>query len=291
MLAPCKKSYVQPRQHIKKQRHYFADKGPSSQSCGFSSSDVWMWELVHNESWVLKNRCFWTVVLDKTLESPWTARRSSRSILEEINPEYSLEGLMLKLKLQYSGHLMQKLTHWKRPSCWERLKAGGEVNNRGWHGWIAPLTQWTWVWANSGSWWWTGRPGVLQSMGLQRVGHNLVTELNWMPKRYHFKYTNATTKNSVLQKLECRAWRQGVLPVISSVTTGNLLYLIRLYFLICKMRRLNKIISMTSSDQFFPYSIPNNLVNQIHQQIVFVPWYILYSKHFCLYFFHLQWIK
>ena len=74
----------------------------------------------------------------------------------------------------------KELTHLKRPWCWERLKAGGEGDNRGWDGWMASPTQWTWVWVNSGSWWWTGKPGVLQSMGSQRVGHNWVTELNWI---------------------------------------------------------------------------------------------------------------
>ena len=88
-----------PRQHIKKQRHHFANKGPSSQSFGFSRGHVWMWELDYKESWVPKNWCFWTVVLEKTLRVPWTARRSNQSILKEISPEYSLEGLRLKLKL------------------------------------------------------------------------------------------------------------------------------------------------------------------------------------------------
>ena len=73
----------------------------------------------------------------------------------------------------------EKLTHWKRPWCWERLKAGGEGDDRGWDGWKAPLTRWTWVWGNSRSWWWTGRPGMPQSMRSQRVGHNWATELNW----------------------------------------------------------------------------------------------------------------
>ena len=73
----------------------------------------------------------------------------------------------------------EELTHWKRPWCWERLKVGREGDDRGWDGWMASLTQWTWVWVNSGSWWWTGRPGVLQSMGLQRFRHDWVTELNW----------------------------------------------------------------------------------------------------------------
>ena len=73
----------------------------------------------------------------------------------------------------------EELTPWKRPWCWKRLKAGGEVDKRGWDGWMASPTQWTWVWVSSGSWWWTGKPGVLQSMGSQRVEHNWVTELNW----------------------------------------------------------------------------------------------------------------
>ena len=108
MLAPWKKSYDQARQHIKKQRHYFANRGLSSQSFGFSSSHVWVWELDHKEGWVPNSWCFWTVVLEKT-ESPWNARRSNQSILKEIRPEYSLEGLILKLNLQYFGHLMQRI--------------------------------------------------------------------------------------------------------------------------------------------------------------------------------------
>ena len=95
--------------------------------------------------------------------------------IQEISPEYSLEGLMLKLKLQYFGHLMRRTAHWKRPWCWERLKAGGEGDDRGWNGWMASPTQWTWVWASSGSRWCTGKPSIVQSMGLQRVGHDWVT--------------------------------------------------------------------------------------------------------------------
>ena len=101
-----KKSYDLPRQHIQKQRHYFANKGLSSQSSGFSSNHVWMWDLDYKESWALKNWCFWTVVLEKTLESPLDCKEIQQSILKEISPEYSLEGLMLKLKLWYFGHLM-----------------------------------------------------------------------------------------------------------------------------------------------------------------------------------------
>ena len=132
MLAPWKKSYDKHRQCIKKQRHHFADKGPNSQSCSFSSSHVQMWELGHKEDWVLENWCFWIVVLEKTLESSWTATRSNQSILKEINPEYSLEWLLLKLKLQYFGHLMQRANSWNRPWCWERLKAKGEGGSQRW---------------------------------------------------------------------------------------------------------------------------------------------------------------
>ena len=121
----------------------------------------------------------WTVILEKTLESPLTVSRSNQPILNEINPEYSLEELMLKLKLQYFATCCEELTHWKRPWCWERLKAGGEEGDRGWDGCMASLTQLTWVWAGSRCWWWTGKSGMLQSMGSQIVRHNWATELPW----------------------------------------------------------------------------------------------------------------
>ena len=114
----------------------------------------------------------------KLLRVPWTARRSSQSILKEISPEYSLEGLMLKLKLQYFGHLMRRADSLEKPWCWKRLKAG-EGDDRGWDGWMASLTKCTCFGVSSRSWWWTGRPGVLQSMGSQRVGHDWATQLNW----------------------------------------------------------------------------------------------------------------
>ena len=131
----------------------------------FSSNHVWMWELDYKESWASKNWCFWTVVWRRLLRVPWTARRSNQFILKKISPEYSLEELMLKL-INTLATWCEELTHWKRPWCWERLKAG-EGDDRGWDGWMASPTKWTWVWVNSGSWWWTGRPGVLQSMGSQ----------------------------------------------------------------------------------------------------------------------------
>ena len=163
------RKHDQTRQHFKKQRRYFANKGPSSQSDGFSSSHVWMWELDSKESWELKKWCFWTVVLEKTLESPLDCKEIQPDHSKGISPEYSLEGLMLNLKLQYLATWCEELTHLKITWCWERLKRGGEGGDRGWDGWMASPTQWTWVWVNSGSWQWTGRPGVLQHMGSQRV--------------------------------------------------------------------------------------------------------------------------
>ena len=115
---------------------------------GFSGGLVWMWELYRKEGWAPKNWCFWIVVLEKILWVPWTARRSSQSVLKKINPEYSLEALMLKL--QYFGHLMQRSDGLESLWCWERLRAGGEAGDRGWDGWMTSSTQWTWVWANSG---------------------------------------------------------------------------------------------------------------------------------------------
>ena len=118
----------------------------------------------------------------RLLRVPLTARRSNQSILKEISPEYSLEGLMLKLNSNTSATWCEELTHLKRPWCWERRKAGGEGDDRAWDEWMASLTQWTWVWVNSGSWWWTGRPGVLQFMRSQRVRHNWGTELKCSEK-------------------------------------------------------------------------------------------------------------
>ena len=138
MLAPWKKSYDQPRQHIKKQRHYFAKKGPSSQSYGFSSGHVWMWHLEYKESWAPKNWFVWTVVWRRLLRVTWIARRSNRSILKEFSPEYSLKGLMLKL--QYLATWYEELTPLNRPWCWERLKARIEGDDRRRDGWMAWMT-------------------------------------------------------------------------------------------------------------------------------------------------------
>ena len=140
-----------------------------------------------HESWTIKKAERWRIdafelwCWRRLLRVPWTASRSNQSILKEISPEYSLEGLMLKLKLQYFGHLMGRTNSFEKTLMLVfQLKARGEEDDRGWDSWLPSPTQWTWVWVDSGSWWWIGRPGVLQFMGSQRVRHDWVTELNWM---------------------------------------------------------------------------------------------------------------
>ena len=127
-----------------------------------------MWELDHKEGWVLKNWCFWIVVMEKTLESPLDYKK-----IKPINPKGNQPWIFIGRSdrwSQSSNTLVtwcEELTHWKRPWCWERLKAGGERDDRGWDNWMASLTQWTWVWASSGRWWRTGKTGMQQSMGSQ----------------------------------------------------------------------------------------------------------------------------
>ena len=119
----------------------------------------------------------------RLLRVPWTARRSNQSILKEISPGCSLEGLMLKVKFQYFGHLMQIVDSLEKTLSWEGLGAGGEGDDRGWDSWMATPTRWTWVWVDSGSCW-TGRPWVLRFMGLWRVGHDWATEVKWTELNY-----------------------------------------------------------------------------------------------------------
>ena len=129
-----------------------------------------IWTIKKTECWKIDAFELWC--WRRLLRVPWTTRTSNQSILKEIGPGCSLEGLMLKLTLQYLATWYKELIHLKRPWCWERLRAGGEGDIRGLDGWMASPTQWTWVWVDSGSWWRTRRPGLLQFMGLQRVGHD-----------------------------------------------------------------------------------------------------------------------
>ena len=126
-----------------------ADKGPYSQSCGFSSSYVWMWELNHQEAWLLKNLCFQIVVLEKTLESPLDCKETKPVKPKENQPWIFIGRTCWSWSSKTLAIWWKGLTHWKRPWCWERLKTGGEGGNRGWDDWMSSLTQWTWIWANS----------------------------------------------------------------------------------------------------------------------------------------------
>ena len=167
---------------ILKSRHYFANKVKASLVKAMVSAVV----MYGCESWLRKRAerqridAFELWCWRRLLRVPWTARRSNQSILKEISPEYSLEGLDAETETPNTlATWCEELAHLKRSWCWERLKTGGEWDDRGWDSWMASLTWWTWVWASSGSWWWTGKPGVLQSMGPYRVGHDWETELNW----------------------------------------------------------------------------------------------------------------
>ena len=136
-----------------------------------------MWELDGEESWAPKNWCFWTVVLEKTLESPLDCKE-----IKPVNPKGGHCWIFIgRTDAEAEDPILwpsNSKTHWKRPWWWERLKAG-KGDDRGWDTWMVSLTLWTWVWASSGSWWWTGKHGMLQSMGSQRLRHDWETELNW----------------------------------------------------------------------------------------------------------------
>ena len=138
------------------------------------------------ESWTIKKAEHWRTdafelwCWRKLLRVPWTARRSNQSILKEISPEYSLEGLMLKLKFQYFGYLMWRTDSLEKTLMLGKIEAGGAGDDRGWDGWMASLTRWTWVWASYRNWWWTGKPGELQATGSQsRTWLSNWIELTW----------------------------------------------------------------------------------------------------------------
>ena len=166
------------RQHIKKQRHYLLTKVCLVKAMVFSSSHVWLWELDYKESWAQKNWCLWTVVLEKTLESPFDCKE-----IQPVHPKGDTSWVFVgrtdveaETPLLWPPHGKSYL---KRPWCWEWSRAVGKGNRAGWDGWMASPTQWTWIWVDSECWWWIGRPGMLQFMGLQRVRHDWATELNW----------------------------------------------------------------------------------------------------------------
>ena len=151
---------------------------------GFSSGHVWMWELDYKESWAPKNWCFWTVVLEKTLESPLECKEIQPVHYKGDHPWVFIGRTDVEVwNPKALATWCEELTHLKRPDAgkdWEQEEKGITED---WDGWMASPTQWTWVWVNSGSWWWTGRPGVLRFMGSQRVRHNWATELNWTEEK------------------------------------------------------------------------------------------------------------
>ena len=173
LTSAWKKNYDKPKQHIIKQRHHFANKAM-----------VFLVVMYGCESWTIKKAecrrmdAFELWCWRRLVRVPWTARISNQSILKDISPEYSLEGLRLKLKLQYFGHLMQRADSWGKTPMLGKTEAGGEGDDRGWVGWMASLTQWTWVWVSSGSWWWTGKPGMLQWWGHKEL--DMTEWLNWL---------------------------------------------------------------------------------------------------------------
>ena len=180
MFTPWKKSYDKPRQHTKKQRHYLLTKVLLVKDLVFP---VVMYGC---ESWTIKKAehrridAFELWCWRRLLRVPWTPRRSNQSILKESVLNIYWKVWWWSWNSNTLATWCEELTHWIKHWSWESLKVEGEGDDRGWDGWMASPTQWTWVWASSRSWWWTGIPGMLPSMGLQRVGHNWVTELNWL---------------------------------------------------------------------------------------------------------------
>ena len=181
MLTPWKERYDQPRCILKSRNLTLPTKVHLVKAMVFP---VVMYGC---ESWTIKKAEHWWIVTfelcswRRLLRVPWTERRCNQSILKEISPGCSLERLTLKLKFQYFGHLMWRADSFEKTLMLGKIEGRRRRDNRGWDGWMAsPPTQWTSVWVGSGSWWWTGKPGVLQSMASQRVGHKWVTELtNW----------------------------------------------------------------------------------------------------------------
>ena len=183
MLTPWKESYDQLRQHIRKQRRCFANKA-KDKPC-LVKAMVFQVVMCGYESWTIKKAehriidAFELWCWRRLLRVPWTARRSNQSILKEISPGFHWKDWCWSWNFNPLATWCKELTHWKRPQCWERLRARGEGDNRGWDVWMASPTRRTWVWVDSGRWWWTERPGMLQFMGSQSVRHDWATEPNW----------------------------------------------------------------------------------------------------------------
>ena len=180
MLVPLKKNYDKPRQPIKKQRHYLVDKVHLVKAMIFSSSHVWMSELDHKESWALKNWCFWIAVLEKTLESP-LGFKEIQPVHSKVNQPWMFIGRAdadAEAPIVWPCDVKKWLIG-KDPDIGKDWRQEDKGDGRGWDGWMASPIWWTWVWASFGSLWWMGKPSVLQSMGLQRVEHDWMTELNW----------------------------------------------------------------------------------------------------------------
>ena len=170
MPAPWKKRFDKPRLHIKKQRHYFTDKVSYSKSYGFSSSQVWMWEMNHKEGWMPMNWCFWAVVLQETLECLLDYK------IKPVSPKGNQSWILIRrtdadAPILWPPDEKSRLIRKDPNISWERVKAG-EGDNREWDGWMASSTQWTWVWANARRWWRAGKPDMMQSMGSRGVEHD-----------------------------------------------------------------------------------------------------------------------
>ena len=198
MLAPWKKSYDEPRKRIKKQRHYFANKSLYSQSCGFSVV------IYGYENWTIKKAECWRIDAfelwhwRRLLRVSWTARRLIQSILKEIILNIHWKDWCWSWSSNTLATCFKELAHWKTLWWWKRLKARGEGDDRRWDGWMASPARWTWVWTSSRSWWLTGKPGVLQSMGWQRVSHYWATELtNWIKTMWYWQETDTDQQNRI----------------------------------------------------------------------------------------------
>ena len=235
MLASWKKSYDQPRQCIKKQRHYFADKGLSSQSYGFSSSHVWMWELDYKESWAWKNWWFWTVVLEKTLESPLDCKE-----IQPVSPKGSQFWIFIG-RTDAEAEIPNILATWCEELTLEKDPESGKdwrPEEKGttedeiveWHYWLDghEFEQ------ALGSWWWTGKPGVLQSMGSQRVRDDWATELtDWL--NFHTEFDRVWESPEIVYRVDVSVYFSAfvIFPRVVLVIPKHICFKITLFCVLC----------------------------------------------------------